>query len=83
MKKKHEGFFYGFPAKTVYIAEASKETVIIDFTYKVTFHKRNYRRKSDKLVREILEQFYLTKDKLVDKKCFVTLEAHWPYRHKK
>lgn len=73
---KKTAFFYGFPAEQKYIAGGDKETITINTTYTVTFHKRNYRRKSKALVRSILEQFDSINNKLLEKKCNVVLNSH-------
>lgn len=78
MKTQQSSFFYGFPAEKKYIADADKETITINTTYTVTFHKRNYRRKSNKLVKIIINQFDITNDKLLEKKCNVVLNIHKP-----
>lgn len=78
MKIKQPSFFYGYPAEKKYIADADKESITIDITYTVIFHKRNYRRRSNNLVRSILDQFEGTNDKLLEKKCDVVLNIHKP-----
>lgn len=79
MNKKQPSFFYGFPAEKKYIADADKETITINTTYTVTFHRRNYRiGKSNNLVRSILEQFDSINNKLLEKKCNVVLNIHKP-----
>lgn len=78
MNKKQPSFFYGFPAEKKYIADADKETITINTTYTVTFHRRNYRRKSNNLVRSILNQFDTINDRLLGKQCNVVLNIHKP-----